>query len=123
MHSLGRLDGSHALVTAYQNCCAVIVPSRFEGFGLTALEAMACGTPVVASDTSGLREVLAKGNAGVLCPPGSVDAFVRAIRELCENSVVENTRGMSGRERALECYSEARVIPEYTSLYERLLAG
>ena len=57
-------------------------PSRREGFGLSILEAMACGKPVVSSNVSAIPEVLEHEKGGYLCEPGSVDQLVNAIRKL-----------------------------------------
>jgi alpha-1,3-rhamnosyl/mannosyltransferase len=65
---------------AYGRADALIVTSRYEGFGLPALEAMACGTPVVAFDNSALTEVVGAG--GVLVPDGDVDALARSVQLL-----------------------------------------
>lgn len=67
----------------YRGAMAFLFPSRYEGFGLPPLEALACGTPVVASDTSSLPEIV--GEAGVLLPPDDVrrmaDVLVRLVRD------------------------------------------
>jgi glycosyltransferase involved in cell wall biosynthesis len=71
------------LVELYQHAGAFVETSLYEGFGYQVLEAMACGTPVVASRTTSLPELV--GDAGVLCPPGDVDAFAAGIgRALAE---------------------------------------
>ena len=71
------------LVELYQHASAFVETSLYEGFGYQVLEAMACGTPVVASRTTSLPELV--GDAGVLCPPGDVDAFAAGIgRALAE---------------------------------------
>lgn len=62
----------------YNSAETFILPSVFEGFGLPALEAMACGTPVIVSDASSLPEVA--GDAGLLVPPRDVDAWADALR-------------------------------------------
>jgi glycosyltransferase involved in cell wall biosynthesis len=68
------------LVTLYQQADAVIVTSSHEGFGFPALEAMACGTPVVAFDNSATSEVV--GGAGILVPDGDVHAMVDAVEAI-----------------------------------------
>lgn len=69
-----------ALADAYRRASLVVLPSEREGFGLPVVEAMACGTPVVASAIPSLQEV--GGTAAVYCPVGDVDRWVGAIREL-----------------------------------------
>jgi glycosyltransferase involved in cell wall biosynthesis len=69
-----------ALTLLYQGATALVIPSLWEGFGLPALEAMACGTPVVAANRGGLPEVV--GDAGVLVEPTNVDALRTALYNL-----------------------------------------
>jgi glycosyltransferase involved in cell wall biosynthesis len=68
------------IVAAYQRADVLIVTSRYEGFCLPVLEAMACGTPVVAFSNSALPEVV--GDAGILVPDGDVGAMVEELRDL-----------------------------------------
>jgi len=81
MKSLGRLDQVE-LIRAYQDADILLFPTRLEGFGLTAVEAMSCGTPVVASDCSSLPEIIENGENGILCPPNNIEAFADAVKEL-----------------------------------------
>ncbi|MFO7743358.1 MAG: glycosyltransferase family 1 protein [Anaerolineae bacterium] len=77
----------------YRGAVAFIFPSRYEGFGLPPLEALACGTPVVGSDVASLPEVV--GDAGVLLPPGDAEGMARALIRLATD---EGFRGeMRGR--------------------------
>jgi glycosyltransferase involved in cell wall biosynthesis len=71
------------LAALYQGATALLVPSRYEGFGLPALEAMACGTPVVAFANSSISEVVADG--GVLVRDGDVEAMRDAVRSILES--------------------------------------
>ena len=72
------------LASLYRGASALVYPSRFEGFGLPIVEAMACGAPVVASNTSCFPEVV--GNAGVLLDPRDVQSWADAFRQLLGNS-------------------------------------
>lgn len=72
-----------SLIRLYQNALALVFPSRNEGFGLPALEAMACGCPVLAAHAGALPEVC--GEAGVLLPPDDPKAWLEALRGLKEN--------------------------------------
>jgi glycosyltransferase involved in cell wall biosynthesis len=84
------------LAAAYASADALLVSSRYEGFGLPALEAMTCGTPVVAFDNSALPEVV--GDGGTLVPDGDVDALARAVSRLLTDeraSDVASRRGVA----------------------------
>ncbi len=76
----------------------LVVPSRWEGFGLVALEGMAAGTPVIASDVPGLRDVV--GASAVLVPPGDAAALRAAILRVLENADLRHELSARGRERA-----------------------
>ena len=77
----------------------VAVPSRSEGLGLSALEAMAAGKPVVASSVGGLREVVVHGETGLLVPPGDPDALAEALKSLFEDPERARKMGEAGRAR------------------------
>ena len=77
-----------------------VFPSLYEGFGLPPLEAMACGTPVVASRSSAIPEVV--GRSGLLVNPYRIDAIAEAIRSLLENSSFRDALGAQGKLRARE---------------------
>jgi glycosyltransferase involved in cell wall biosynthesis len=72
------------LAPLYGGATAFVYPSLYEGFGLTPLEAMQCGTPVIASDTSSFPEVV--GDAGILLDPADGDALCQAILDLCRDA-------------------------------------
>lgn len=69
-----------ALVRLYRRAIAYVDPSLYEGFGLQAAEALACGTPVIASNTTSLPEVV--GDAGILLDPQDAEAFAAAMRRI-----------------------------------------
>ncbi len=94
-----------------------VFPSRYEGFGLPPLEAMACGTPVVSSNAASLPEVI--GDAGVLIPPNDIDAFARAIVQAINDA---NLR-VELRERGLrqaQKFSWTRTAQETVTVYREL---
>jgi glycosyltransferase involved in cell wall biosynthesis len=121
MTALGRIMEESEIVKAYQWCDALLFPSRLEGFGLAALEAMACGKPVIATNTSSLPEVVENGVSGILCPPDDIGAFAVACGKLADSDETGVRYGQAGRRRAVELFSEDHIIPQYIKLYEKLL--
>lgn len=122
MVPIGRLDEG-GVVRALQECDALLFPSRFEGFGYAALEAMACGKPVIASNSSSLPEVVEDGVCGILCQPDDVDAFAEACKKLAEDPMLCRRMGEAARERAVRLFSEEVVVPKYIQLFEALSEG
>lgn len=120
MIPLGRITEESELIKAYHQCDALLFPSRFEGLPIAPLEAMACGKPVVAANTSSLPEVVEDGVTGILCPVDDIGAFVAACRKLADNPETLHQFGEAARNRAVELFSEEIVLPQYISLYERL---
>ena len=120
MVPLGRLSEDD-LIKEYQECDALLFPSRFEGFGYVALEAMACGKPVVATDATSIPEVVDNGLTGMLCPTDDVDAFVAACQKLAADRDLCGRMGAAGRKRAKEVFSEEVIVSQYIDLYKSLL--
>jgi N-acetyl-alpha-D-glucosaminyl L-malate synthase BshA len=99
----------------------LLMPSETESFGLAALEAMACETPVIATRMGGLPEVVLDGVTGCLVEVGDTRAMADRAVEILTG---EKWRGMgaSGRAWAVERFNTETVIPQYEKLYERVIA-
>ncbi len=117
---IGRLS-RNSLRQAYQDCDAFILPTRLEGFGLVAAEAMACGKPVITSRCSSLPELVRDGETGILCPVDDVSAFVAAARKLRADREVRERMGRAGRERVLRLFTLESMTEQYLSLYQTVL--
>ena len=116
--------GKHASVEELLACADLfLLPSENESFGLAALEAMACGAPVVASSTGGLPEVVEHGVSGYLHPPGSVREMAEAGLDILTDAARHKAFSEAGRRTAVERFSAASVVPMYEGIYERVASG
>jgi N-acetyl-alpha-D-glucosaminyl L-malate synthase BshA len=93
-----------------------------ESFGLSALEGLACGTPVAASDAGGLPEVVQRDCTGLLCPVGDVTGTARAIVDLLSDRPRWEAMSRAAAEDAVARFSVEQIVPAYERLYERVLA-
>lgn len=99
----------------------LVLPSFIEGLPTVCLEALACGIPVVASDTGGTSEVIREGQTGYLCPSSDLDAFADRVVRLLRDPELRARLGRNGR-ALVECqYSWTRVVEMTERLYERLV--
>ena len=112
---LGVVDDS-VLRALYRDAVALTYPSRYEGFGLPVLEAMASGLPVIASRAASIPEVL--GDAGMLLDPDDVDAWAASIATLVENSSMRERMRADGLARA-STFTWARTAHATVEVYRR----
>jgi len=117
----GRVDGTEELVRLYQDADALLLPSRLEGFGLVALEAQACGLPVIATDGSALPEVVKDGSTGLLCPLDDVSCFAAAANRVATDDELRNRMRISGCQHVLTGFSKDQAVRKYIEIYSSLL--
>jgi N-acetyl-alpha-D-glucosaminyl L-malate synthase BshA len=110
---LGRID---SVVELLQATDLFLLPSQTESFGLAALEAMACGAPVVATRVGGIPEVVEDGVTGILEPPGSVEAMARRAVELLRDPALHKRFSDAAIERARD-FSADLIVPRYEKIY------
>ena len=109
------------MVHYYAEATIAVVPSVYEGFGLPAGEAMACGVPVVSTDGGALPEVV--GDAGVIVPAKSADALAGAIDDLLQNPARREALSAKGRERILDKFCWNVCAGQMVDYYEQVLAN
>jgi len=118
---IGSVDQAR-LALWYDAADVCTVPSLTESFGLVALEAMASGTPVVATRVGGLQTVVEHGESGLLVPPNDRDALASAIEEVLMDHRLRMHLAHGARSRA-ELFTWSRVGEGIEMLYDRVLAG
>lgn len=101
----------------------LLLPSDAESFGLAALEAMACGVPVIGTAAGGLPEVVQDGVSGYLKPVGDVAGMAEAGLALLTNPSLWEAFSRAGRRRAIEAFPTDAIVARYRALYEKTLAG
>ena len=111
VHSLGTIP--HSQMPQFWNSVDIcVVPSLIEPFGLVALEALACGVPVIASAVGGLKEIVVEGECGLLVAPGNVAALGSALREAIGNESLRQRLTAGARFRA-QAFSLRRRSSEF----------
>ena len=102
----------------FELCSVLLFPSFRETQGLVAVEAMACGMPVIASDIDGIRDVVVDGDSGVLVSPGNVDGFANAIGMFLEDRDYWNAMSVSARERYVSCFMLDTYLAEMRQVFK-----
>ncbi|MEM6326308.1 MAG: N-acetyl-alpha-D-glucosaminyl L-malate synthase BshA [Bacteroidota bacterium] len=100
-----------------------LMPSGSETFGLAALEAMACGVPVVSTDIGGLPELNIDGVTGFLRPLGDVEGMTEAARLILSDPERQAQMARAARDRAEQEFEWNRIVPRYEAHYRRVLAA
>jgi glycosyltransferase involved in cell wall biosynthesis len=104
----------------YAGSAVYACPAVLGSFGITLLEAMACGTPIACYDTPGFRTVVREGVEGLLTPPGDVEALAGALVRLLDDAALRRRMGAAGRERALG-YAWPAVTEAVLDVHRRVL--
>lgn len=111
-----------ALPALYRRAAALVVPSIDEGLGLVAVEAQLCATPVVASDSGGLPDVVRHGQTGILVPPANPAALAAALDDLLSRPDRGLALGQAARVHALGTFAPESAARRYAMLYRSVLA-
>jgi glycogen synthase len=111
------------VVQLYSHASVFVCPSIYEPFGLINLEAMACGTPVVASRVGGIPEVVVDGETGWLVPPGDPTALAEALRVALADPARARRMGEAGRRRVEAHFSWDRIAERTLAVYRDAIAA
>ena len=119
---LGVID-DETLHLEYSRADVVVLPSRYESFGLVMVEAMMHGKPLVSTDTSGVREVVRNEVDGLLVAPGDVDQLERAIRRILDDPADAARLGRAARERFVSYLSSTPLAERFEEFWRDLETG
>ena len=117
---LGRV-GHDDIPALFRSADVAVTVPWYEPFGITPLEAMACGTPVVASAVGGLTDTVVDGRTGLLVPPRRPDRLAGALRALLDDRNRLQSFGRAAAERARSRYSWDRIAAETAAVYRQVL--
>lgn len=115
---LGRVS-TLRLVEEYSSATAVVMPSLHEGFGLPAIEAMSCGTPLIASTSGALPEIVSS-DSGILVPPKNIEKLVNALETIHQKPEKRKRMGTRGRERVKDKFTWNEAAKKVTEVYEEI---
>lgn len=112
---------SEKLIKYYQESTICVFPSLFEGFGIVALEAMACGRPVIATETGGFPEIISNGVNSLLVPPGDSNVLATKISELLNNKQLREYLGTNARKTIDERFNIKKVADKTLEFYKEVI--
>lgn len=119
-----RFLGKQADLAAILSASDVfIIPSGNESFGLAALEAMACGVPVISSDIGGLTEVNVDGVTGYVVKTGDVNALAERLYKLFTEEPLRKQMGVDALAHAIGNFTKEQLVPKYEEVYEQAMKG
>jgi glycosyltransferase involved in cell wall biosynthesis len=120
VNNRGRIDNESELVYLYNACDVTVLPSVQDNLPNTVMESMACATPVVAFNTSGLPEMVDHGRNGYLAQHRSADDLAQGIYQILYQSNTQRLQEQA-RQKVLDNYSETKVAGQYIDVYKSLL--
>jgi SAM-dependent methyltransferase len=118
---LGRLEDT-ALLSLFAGCDAYWAPTRYEGFGLTVLEAMAAGAPVMAADVPVVNEIVHDGENGLLFEPGRPEALAQITLRLLDDPALGTKLREAGRRTLADRFHGQRLVAEIEVAYAQSVA-
>jgi N-acetyl-alpha-D-glucosaminyl L-malate synthase BshA len=115
---MGKQDGLENLLSVAD---IFLMPSQSESFGLSALEAMSCGLPVISSSVGGLPELIVHNQTGYIAEFSDVDRMAKYTLELLSKKKKFNSFSKNSRERAEKVFEKKLIVPKYIEYYEKIL--
>jgi glycosyltransferase involved in cell wall biosynthesis len=115
---LGKQDGLVEILTASD---IFLIPSQSESFGLAALEAMACGLPVISSSVGGLPELVAHNECGFIAEIGDIERMAKYAIDLLTNEKKYSIFSQNARSRSVNKFDINKVVPLYEEDYNKVL--
>lgn len=106
-----------------QRLSLLVAPPRYEGFGMTPLEAMACGAPVVASDTGAFADMIVEGKTGHVVPAGDLESLVQSIVSITKDPPQLASMGQAARQHVVEHFALTLEADQIDQVYQRLWNG
>ncbi len=106
---------------AYRDSHLYLLLSEYESFGLSALEAMACGTPVLGTSSGGLREVIVNEVGGMLRPVGDIEALSRAALDILKDADNWQCQSRQARDFARATFCMTKIVPQYEAFYRQVM--
>lgn len=122
-HWKGVLRDPYTLAALYSAADVMVMPSLQESFGQTASEAMSCGTPVVAFDTSGLKDIVDHEKNGYLAHPFAPESLANGINWVLTNPDNTQTLSQAARQKVTSTFSLPEVVKQHLAIYERQLTA
>jgi len=118
---IGYLESDRLLSLIYSAADLFVIPSLQDNFPNTVLESLACGTPVVGFDSSGISEMVQSSQTGILTPAGDIVKLRAAIADLLSNKLKRNKMALNCRSTALKLYAPGTQARNYENLYESII--
>lgn len=118
---LGHIDGERELSRIYNCADVMIVPSRVENLPQTATEAQSCGVPVVAFNSTGLRDAVENGYTGLLVTPYNTDELAKAIEKVLFDDEYNLKLSIESRKRAERIWSKDIILEKYQSVFKKAM--
>ncbi|MCM3357156.1 glycosyltransferase [Psychrobacillus sp. MER TA 171] len=114
-------QSQQGLSKLFSKATSVIVPSYYESFGIVAAEAQACGTPVIASEVGGLKDVVSHGKTGLQVKPKDPSQLAKAMKTILKDNLLAKRLGREAGERAKRIFNWSSIAKEIDHTYEELL--